>query len=71
MKFLLVAYAILSGDVHSFVMDSGLTYQECMQAIADGVTVADIVPGVTIDLSSAPLVCELETPPQVIVAASR
>lgn len=71
MKFALVAYAVLSGDIHSFVMDSGLTYRECMQAVQEGVTVANIVPGVTIDLSGAPLVCELETSPAVNLTASR
>ncbi len=71
MKFALVAYALLSGDIHSFVMDSGLSYSECMQAVRHGVTVADIAPGVAIDLSGAPLVCELETTPDVILTASR
>lgn len=71
MKFALVAYAILSGDIQSFVMDSGLTYRECMHAIKQGVTVAEIVPGVSIDLSGAPLVCELETVPSVTMAASK
>lgn len=69
MKFALVAYALLSGDIHAFVLDSNLTYEDCKAALAQGVTVADIVPGMSIDLNGAPLVCELENGAAVNVAA--
>ena len=71
MKFALVAYAILSGDIHSFVLDEHLTYQDCQHAIHQGVRAAEIVPGVTVDLRRAPLVCELEAKPGVTMAASK
>ncbi|NEI70997.1 hypothetical protein GR212_15570 [Rhizobium lusitanum] len=71
MKFALVAYALISGDIHSFVLDEHLTYQDCQQAIHEGVRAAEIVPGVTVDLRRAPLVCELESPAQVIMTASK
>lgn len=69
MHFSLIAYLVLSGQIHAFKMDSHLTYSDCHAAIAVGVRSAEIVPGMTVDLSRAPLVCQIETAPDVIIAA--
>ncbi|WPE19924.1 hypothetical protein [Shinella zoogloeoides] len=71
MKFVLVALASLNGDVHSFVLDGPMTYQDCRKAMAESVTWAEIVPGMWIDLSGAPLVCEPDAAPAVTVSATR
>jgi hypothetical protein len=68
MKFALVAYLILNGDIHAFTLDEHLTYDDCQAAIMGGVKSADIVPGLSVDLSRAPLVCEIEAAPSAIVA---
>jgi len=70
MTFSLVAYLILSGEIHAFKLDSNLTYDDCQAAIASGMHNAEIVPGISADLSRAPLVCQIESAPDVVVAAS-
>lgn len=68
MHFSLIAFLILNGEIHAFKMDENLTYDDCHAAIVAGVSRADIVPGVTVDLSGAPLVCQIETGPAITVA---
>jgi hypothetical protein len=68
MKFALVAFLIFNGEIHAFKMDSGLTYDDCQAATVKGLRSAVIAPGLTVDLSRAPLVCEIEAAPAITVA---
>ncbi|TCU34103.1 hypothetical protein [Rhizobium azibense] len=70
MTFAFLAFLAINGEIHTFVLDQHLSYSDCQTAIHKGVKAAEIIPGVTIDLSGAPLVCELETAPAVTVAAA-
>ena len=49
MAFFLVLVLILGGEKHAFVVDTGLTASDCVQAIAEN--------------TQAPLRCELEASP--------
>jgi hypothetical protein len=70
MKFSLIAYLIITGDVHAFKLDSGLTYEDCNAAVSrGGAKSTTIAPGLSVDLSKAPLVCEIELQPAITVAA--
>lgn len=66
MKFALIAFLILNGENHAFILDEHLTYDDCQAAIDGGVKSADIVPGLSVDLTGAPLVCELQSAPVAI-----
>jgi hypothetical protein len=59
--FALVAYLVMGGHPHAYVLDSGLTIDDCTAAIAQGVSAAVPNFGRTTNLETAPLFCEAET----------
>jgi hypothetical protein len=60
MKFALVAYLLMSGQPHSYMLDTGLTYDDCNQAVAARALPRDLPNDLRRNLAHAPVVCELE-----------
>lgn len=60
MKFALVAYLLTAGQPHAYVLDTGLTYDDCRQAVAARALPRDLPHDLRRNLVSAPVVCELE-----------
>lgn len=60
MTFALIAYVLLTGEPHAYVLDSALTYEDCMDAVSIGALAVEFTDGTRVDLDGAPLVCELE-----------
>lgn len=54
---LLLAYLLQPDGWHVYVLDSGLTRDDCRAALAAGVSAADLGHGETVDLSRATLAC--------------
>ncbi|AZO29376.1 hypothetical protein [Mesorhizobium sp. M1B.F.Ca.ET.045.04.1.1] len=60
MKYALVVYLMMHGQSHSFVVDKGLTADDCVAAIAADLP-SDIPNDLAAALAKAPRVCELES----------
>ncbi len=61
MKFLLVAYVLSGhGQIDSYVMDSGLTYDDCMGQIIRPSVAVEVAPGMIVWGDQIAQVCELE-----------
>jgi hypothetical protein len=60
MTFALVAFLTFAGQVHAYVLDTGLTYADCHAAVDAGALSADLPHALRVNLDGAPLVCELE-----------
>ena len=62
MTFALVVYYLVAGQVHAAVLDSGLSYEDCREAAALGVSGFTDNAGRLVTLpADAATVCELET----------
>lgn len=61
MKFLLVAYMLSGhGQVDSYVMDSHLSYEDCMIEVLRPLQAVEVEPGVVVGTDRVAMVCELE-----------
>ncbi len=60
MSYALVVYLMISGQSHSFVIDKGLSADDCIAAISADMP-ADLPKDLAAALAHAPRVCELES----------
>ncbi|TIW23124.1 MAG: hypothetical protein E5V63_25525 [Mesorhizobium sp.] len=60
MTFALVAFLLINGHVNAYVLDHGLTYEDCGAAIAADLP-ADLPSDLAAALANAPRACELES----------
>lgn len=58
MKFVLIVYVLTHGTVHSYVMDSGLTYDDCMSQIIRPSVAVEVRPGFIVHGDEVAQVCE-------------
>ncbi|TIX28872.1 hypothetical protein [Mesorhizobium sp.] len=60
MSYALIAFLFINGHVNAYVIDHGLTYEDCGAAIAAALP-SDIPIDLAAALANAPRVCELES----------
>lgn len=61
MKYLLIAYVLSTGgNVDAYVMDSGLTYEDCMISVMQPLQAYQVTPTLVVGSDRADLVCELD-----------
>lgn len=61
MKFLLIAYVLSTGgNVDSYVMDSGLSYEDCMTRVLAPLQAYQVAPNLVVSSERADLVCAID-----------